>query len=101
MSYARLSTNNSAGLNPNFRGLGQANPVSVIDEIASQFAPNVISPLPQYSSGAGAYYSPQPVSAWSQFTGWMGSDTVIVGVPNSIVAVGAAFLLWVFAGRRR
>ncbi len=87
-SYAAMSTRSSAGLHPNFRGLGDA-------------------PLTSISMGPGGQFSistatiPTTTSIWDQMLTWLGSSTIVAGMPNSIFALGGGILLLrAFGGRR-
>jgi hypothetical protein len=114
MAYARLSTKNGNGLNPNFRGLGAYGLLSTRNKNAIH--PNFRgmgdlgdSPLTNISFGPGGQFAistattPTSTSIWDQILTWMGESTFIPGMPNSIFAIGAGVfvLAKVFGGRRR
>jgi hypothetical protein len=71
-NYAQSTTRNTSGLHPNFRGLGDAAPES------SMYDPNTYG---------GSYGTPTPTNILDQIMTWLGSSTIFVGVPNSLLAV--------------
>jgi hypothetical protein len=85
-AYATLSTRAGAGINPNFRGLG--------DVPLTSF---VIGPGGQFSMSTAT--TPTSASLWDQILTWMGSSTVIAGMPNSVVAIAAGVGILAFARR--
>jgi hypothetical protein len=104
MAYAALSTKSSAGLSPNFRGYA---PLATRN--ASGIHPNFRglgqTPLTTVSFGPGGQWSvasastPTSTSLWDQIMTWMGSSTVIAGMPNSVLAITAG--VFVIAGLRK
>jgi len=88
MAYARLSTRIPAGLHPNLRGLGQV-------------------PLTTMSIGPGGQFAistattPTSTSLWDQMLSWLGSSTIVAGMPNSIFAIGAVVVGFGLLRRRR
>ncbi len=76
-SYGKLSTSSSAGLNPNFRGLGQDDDSDTVE------------------SGTLFSFGPAPAqSTWDGITNWLGSSSVIPGVNNFNLALGVLSLVF-------
>lgn len=82
-----MNTDSSAGLSPNFRGLGDVPLTSFTIGPGGQFAVSSVT-------------TPTGTSLWDQFLSWMSASTFVPGMPNSVIAaVGVIGLLAI--GRRR
>ncbi len=107
MAYARLATRNTSGLHPNLRGIAPMNTGS-----SAGLNPNFRGmgdvPLTSFTIGPGGQFAistattPTSTSIWDQMLTWLGSSTVLPGMPNSIFAIGGGFFLAsrLFGGRR-
>jgi hypothetical protein len=117
MAYARLSTKNGNGLNPNFRGLGAYGLLSTRNK--NGISPNFRglpegpagmgdTPLTNISFGPGGQFAistattPTQTSIFDQMLTWMGQSSLLPGMPNSIFVIlgGALLVAKVFGGRR-
>jgi hypothetical protein len=110
MAYARLSTKNGNGLNPNFRGLGAYGLLSTRNKngISPNFRGLGDTPLTNISFGPGGQFAistattPTQTSIFDQMLTWMGQSSILPGMPNSIFVIlgGAVLAAKVFGGRR-
>ena len=111
MAYARLSTKNNAGLHPDMRGMGAYghNSTKNNNGLWPGFRGMGDAPLTNISIGPGGQFAistatvPTQTSVWDGIMTWMGESSIIGGMPNSVFAIGGAFLVLakVFGGRRR
>ena len=110
MAYARLSTRITAGLHPNLRGMGAYAPLSTKNRngLSPNFSGVGDIPLTNLTIGPGGQFAvstvttPTSASIWDSMLTWMGSSTLIPGMPNSIFAIGAGLFVAVkvFGGKR-
>lgn len=117
MAYARLSTRNGNGLNPNFRGLAAYAPLVTREDAGLRPGFRGISanshtlgdaPLTNISFGPGGQFSistattPTQESLSDQVMTWLSESTFVPGMPNSVFAIsgGLLALAWLFGGRR-
>jgi hypothetical protein len=115
MAYARLTTRNTNGLSPNFRGLAAYSVLSTREDAGLRPGFRGLSfgmgdsPLTNISFGPGGQFAistatvPTQTSLFDQMMTWLGQSTFVPGMPNSIFAIGggALALAWLFGGRRR
>jgi hypothetical protein len=112
MAYARLTTRNSSGLHPNLRGLGSYAPLST--KVSAGLNPNFRGigdvPLTTFTIGPGGQFAissattPTQTSLWDEMLTWLGQSSYVPGMPNSVFAIGGAFLAVIAVkgwGRRR
>lgn len=121
MAYARLQTRNTSGLHPNLRGSagthmtlvrGLGNYAANITYDSAGLRPGFRGlgdvPLTSFTIGPGGQFAitsattPTSTSIWDSMLTWMGSSTLIPGMPNSIFAIAAGLFVAVkvFGGKR-